>query len=186
MERRCLDRSKKDRLSTFTSPKRRCGPRVNQKRPIKTWSRRSTIVPDMVGLTISVHNGRQFVPVYVAKNMVGHKLGEFSATRTYRGHSADKKARHNTQKDDAERQRNAMEVRAVAETSPGVAAEGATGRRSVRGCRWAKRSTCSALVRRRAQSSSQGAESAIANAEHNEGADVDGSRSRDLRRGGRS
>jgi len=65
----------------------------NSKRPIKTWSRRSMILPDMVGLTIAVHNGRVHVPVLVSENMVGHKLGEFSATRTYKGHVADKKAR---------------------------------------------------------------------------------------------
>ena len=63
------------------------------KRPIKTWSRRSMVIPDMVGLTIAVHNGRQHVPVYVSENMVGHKLGEFAATRTFRGHAADKKAK---------------------------------------------------------------------------------------------
>ena len=66
---------------------------TNDKRPIKTWSRRSMIVPDMVGLTISVHNGRQHVPVYVSEEMVGHKLGEFASTRTYRGHAGDKKAK---------------------------------------------------------------------------------------------
>lgn len=66
---------------------------ANSKRPIKTWSRRSMILPDMVGLTIAVHNGRVHVPVLVSENMVGHKLGEFSATRTYRGHVADKKSR---------------------------------------------------------------------------------------------
>ena len=65
----------------------------NEKRPIKTWSRRSMISPDMVGLTIAVHNGRQHVPVFVTEDMVGHKLGEFSPTRTYRGHAADKKAK---------------------------------------------------------------------------------------------
>lgn len=65
----------------------------NSKRPIKTWSRRSMIIPDMIGLTIAVHNGRQHVPVFVTEHMVGHKLGEFSATRTFRGHAADKKAR---------------------------------------------------------------------------------------------
>lgn len=66
----------------------------NSKKPIKTWSRRSMITPEMLGLTIAVHNGRVFVPVYVTENMVGHKLGEFAATRTYRGHStADKKAK---------------------------------------------------------------------------------------------
>ena len=59
---------------------------TSDKRPIKTWSRRSTIVPDFVGLTIAVHNGKQHVPVYVTENMVGHRLGEFAPTRTYRGH----------------------------------------------------------------------------------------------------
>lgn len=63
------------------------------KKPIKTWSRRSTVFPEMVGLTIAVHNGRQHVPVFVTEDMVGHKLGEFSATRTYRGHVADKKVK---------------------------------------------------------------------------------------------
>ncbi|GAA3923541.1 30S ribosomal protein S19 [Litoribacillus peritrichatus] len=63
------------------------------KKPIKTWSRRSTIFPEFVGLTIAVHNGRQHVPVFVNEDMVGHKLGEFAATRTYRGHAADKKAK---------------------------------------------------------------------------------------------
>jgi small subunit ribosomal protein S19 len=65
----------------------------NNKRPIKTWSRRSMIIPNMVGMTIAVHNGRQHVPVLISENMVGHKLGEFALTRTYRGHSADKKAK---------------------------------------------------------------------------------------------
>ena len=61
------------------------------KKPIKTWSHRSTILPDFIGLTIAVHNGRQHVPVYVSENMVGHKLGEFALTRTFKGHAADKK-----------------------------------------------------------------------------------------------
>ena len=61
------------------------------KKPIKTWSRRSTILPDFIGLTIAVHNGHQHVPVYVSENMVGHKLGEFALTRTFKGHAADKK-----------------------------------------------------------------------------------------------
>lgn len=65
----------------------------NARKPIKTWSRRSMILPHMVGLTIAVHNGRQHVPVLVNEDMVGHKLGEFAATRTYRGHAADKKAK---------------------------------------------------------------------------------------------
>ena len=63
----------------------------NDRRPIKTWSRRSMIVPDMVGLTIAIHNGRQHVPVLVSENMVGHKLGEFAPTRTFKIHSGDKK-----------------------------------------------------------------------------------------------
>jgi small subunit ribosomal protein S19 len=66
---------------------------TNSKKPIKTWSRRSTILPDMVGLTIAVHNGRQHVPILVTENMVGHKLGEFAATRTFRGHAGDKKTK---------------------------------------------------------------------------------------------
>mgnify|MGYP003310690728 CR=1 FL=1 len=65
----------------------------NDRRPIKTWSRRSMVMPEMVGLTIAVHNGRQHVPVLINEDMVGHKLGEFAPTRTYRGHAADKKAK---------------------------------------------------------------------------------------------
>ncbi|WP_435627404.1 30S ribosomal protein S19 [Candidatus Ferrigenium straubiae] len=65
---------------------------TNDKRPVKTWSRRSTVLPEFVGLTIAVHNGKQHIPVYVSENMVGHKLGEFSLTRTFKGHAADKKA----------------------------------------------------------------------------------------------
>ncbi|KPJ81524.1 MAG: 30S ribosomal protein S19 [Gammaproteobacteria bacterium SG8_30] len=64
----------------------------NDRRPIKTWSRRSMVLPDMVGLTIAVHNGRQHVPVLVTENMVGHKLGEFAPTRTFKGHSGDRKS----------------------------------------------------------------------------------------------
>ena len=65
----------------------------NDRRVVKTWSRRSTILPEMVGLTFAVHNGKKFVPVFVTENMVGHKLGEFSPTRTFHGHAADKKAK---------------------------------------------------------------------------------------------
>ncbi|MBX3628658.1 MAG: 30S ribosomal protein S19 [Nitrosomonas sp.] len=64
---------------------------TNDKRPIKTWSRRSTVLPNFIGLTISVHNGRQHIPVFITENMVGHKLGEFAITRTFKGHAADKK-----------------------------------------------------------------------------------------------
>ena len=64
----------------------------NSKSPIKTWSRRSTVIPDFVGVTISVYNGKSFIPVYVTEDMVGHKLGEFSPTRVFKGHTGDKKA----------------------------------------------------------------------------------------------
>ena len=64
---------------------------IKDKRPIKTWSRRSTILPEFVGLTIAVHNGKQHMPVFINDNMVGHKLGEFALTRTFKGHAADKK-----------------------------------------------------------------------------------------------
>jgi len=66
---------------------------TSSNRVIKTWSRRSTIMPEMIGLTFAVHNGKQFIPVYVSEQMVGHKLGEFSPTRTFRGHAADRKAK---------------------------------------------------------------------------------------------
>ncbi len=66
---------------------------ASDKRPIKTWSRRSMVIPEMVGLTIAIHNGRQHVPVYITENMVGHKLGEFASTRTFRGHAADRKVK---------------------------------------------------------------------------------------------
>lgn len=65
----------------------------NDRKPIKTWSRRSFVVPEMVGVTIAVHNGRQHVPILISENMVGHKLGEFAVTRTFRGHAGDRKAR---------------------------------------------------------------------------------------------
>ena len=65
----------------------------NDKKVVKTWSRRSTILPEMVGMTFAVHNGKKFMPVFVTENMVGHKLGEFSPTRTFHGHSGDRKAK---------------------------------------------------------------------------------------------
>jgi len=65
---------------------------TKDKKPIKTWSRRSTVVPEFIGLTIAVHNGKQHVPVFINENMVGHKLGEFALTRTFKGHAADKKS----------------------------------------------------------------------------------------------
>lgn len=66
---------------------------AKSKKPIKTWSRRSTIIPDMIGLTIAVHNGKDHIPVFITDNMVGHKLGEFAMTRTFKGHSGDRKAK---------------------------------------------------------------------------------------------
>ncbi len=66
---------------------------AGSKKPIKTWSRRSMVLPDMIGLTIAVHNGRQHIPVYITENMVGHKLGEFAPTRTFKGHAAGRKAK---------------------------------------------------------------------------------------------
>jgi len=66
---------------------------TSSKRPIQTWSRRSTIVPDMIGFTFNVHNGKRFIPVFVSENMVGHKLGEFSPTRTFQAHAGDKKTK---------------------------------------------------------------------------------------------
>lgn len=63
------------------------------RQPLKTWSRRSTVIPDMVGMTIAVHNGKSFIPVYVSESMVGHKLGEFSHTRTFKGHAGDRKGK---------------------------------------------------------------------------------------------
>lgn len=66
---------------------------IRDRKPIKTWSRRSTILPNFIGLTIAVHNGKQHVPVLISENMVGHKLGEFALTRTFKGHAADKKAK---------------------------------------------------------------------------------------------
>jgi small subunit ribosomal protein S19 len=65
---------------------------TNSRKPIKTWSRRSMIIPDMIGLTIAVHNGRDHIPVLISENMVGHKLGEFAGTRTYKGHTGDRKS----------------------------------------------------------------------------------------------
>lgn len=79
-------------VDTHLSRKVSQASQTNDRRPIKTWSRRSMIVPEMVGLTIAVHNGRQHVPILVSENMVGHKLGEFAMTRTFRGHSGDRKS----------------------------------------------------------------------------------------------
>ncbi|NOX43848.1 MAG: 30S ribosomal protein S19 [Gammaproteobacteria bacterium] len=67
--------------------------KTHDRKPIKTWSRRSMVIPDMIGLTIAVHNGRQHVPILISENMIGYKLGEFAPTRTFKGHSGDRKAK---------------------------------------------------------------------------------------------
>lgn len=67
--------------------------KTKSRKPIKTWSRRSTIIPDMIGLTLAIHNGKEHIPVFVTDNMVGHKLGEFAMTRVFKGHSGDRKAK---------------------------------------------------------------------------------------------
>ena len=86
--------SKKGPFVDYSLEKKVIKAKENQdKKPIKTWSRSSMITPDMVGLTIAVHNGKQHVPVYVTENMIGHKLGEFSPTRVFKGHSGDRKAK---------------------------------------------------------------------------------------------
>jgi small subunit ribosomal protein S19 len=78
-------------VDTHLAKKVAVASRANDRRPIKTWSRRSMVLPDMVGLTIAVHNGRQHVPILISENMVGHKLVEFAVTRTFKGHSGDRK-----------------------------------------------------------------------------------------------
>ncbi|MGH8496628.1 MAG: 30S ribosomal protein S19 [Gammaproteobacteria bacterium] len=80
-------------VDAHLAAKVRVAARSNDRRPIRTWSRRSMVLPDMVGLTIAVHNGRQHVPVLISENMVGHKLGEFAVTRTFKGHSGDRKVK---------------------------------------------------------------------------------------------
>jgi small subunit ribosomal protein S19 len=97
----------------------------NDKRPIKTWSRRSTIVPDFVGLTIAVHNGKQHVPVYITENMVGHKLGEFALTRIFKSHSAVGKRTEEAVGDDKRRLPPGAQVAAPAPAAAGAAAPAA-------------------------------------------------------------
>jgi small subunit ribosomal protein S19 len=80
-------------IDTHLEKKVQAAVATNSRKPIKSWSRRSMIIPDMIGLTIAVHNGRDHVPVLISENMVGHKLGEFAVTRTFRGHSGDRKTK---------------------------------------------------------------------------------------------
>ena len=128
---------------------------INDKKPIKTWSRRSTIMPDFVGLTIAVHNGKQHIPVYVSENMVGHKLGEFALTRTFKGHSADKKVAAPRAAEEEVR-RPTMETTCHAARRSPVGPEGPARRRpDPRACRSTARSTSSPSARRRARASSR-------------------------------
>ena len=145
---------------------------TNDKRPIKTWSRRSTITPDFVGLTIAVHNGKQHIPVYVSENMVGHKLGEFALTRTFKGHSADKKVAAPRA---AERSKETtMETTA---TLRGVRLSAQKGRLvadQIRGLPVDQALNVLAFSPKKgARIIKKVLESAIANAEHNDGADID-------------
>ena len=144
---------------------------TKDKRPIKTWSRRSTVVPDFVGLTIAVHNGKQHIPVYVTENMVGHKLGEFSHTRTFKGH-------HRQQESRGARDEEIEGKMKVSAKLLGVRLSAQKGRLvadQVRGLKWTSAFNILDLQPRRKGPGSckKVLESAIANAEHNEGADID-------------
>ena len=144
---------------------------VNDKKPIKTWSRRSTITPDFVGLTIAVHNGKQHIPVYVSENMVGHKLGEFALTRTFKGHSSDKKVAASPRPSGSE---DMMETTA---TLRGVRLSAQKGRLvadQIRGLPVDRALNILAFSPKKgARILKKVLESAIANAEHNDGADID-------------
>ena len=149
---------------------------AKDKRPIKTWSRRSTVLPDFVGLTIAVHNGKQHIPVYVTENMVGHKLGEFALTRTFKGHSADKKVAAPRAVRPAEEVRETRDERAM----PNSTACACRPRRAASSPTWCaasrSRSALNILTftpKKGAQIIKKVLESAIANAEHNNGADID-------------
>src|SRR6266568_4332727 len=145
---------------------------TNEKRPIKTWSRRSTILPDFVGLTIAVHNGKQHIPVYISENMVGHKLGEFALTRIFKSHGmADKKLL------EAAAAARAGGAHATRATLYGVRLSAQKGRLvadQIRGLSVEKALNLLAFSPKKgAHIIKKVLESAIANAEHNDGADVD-------------
>src|ERR1700730_5752665 len=144
---------------------------TNDKRPIKTWSRRSTITPEFVGLTIAVHNGKQHIPVYVSENMVGHKLGEFALTRTFKAHSADKKVAGRP----PPRQEGAhMETKAILRGVRISAQKGRLVADQIRGLPVDRALNVLAFSPKKgAKIIKKVLESAIANAEHNDGADID-------------
>ena len=145
---------------------------VNDKKPIKTWSRRSTITPDFVGLTIAVHNGKQHIPVYVSENMVGHKLGEFALTRTFKGHSADKKVAAPSSAPKGSEEHDGNHCHAARCTALGP--ERPACRRPIRGLPVDQALNILAFSPKKgARIIKKVLESAIANAEHNEGADID-------------
>src|SRR6478609_6870372 len=142
---------------------------TNDKRPIKTWSRRSTVLPDFIGLTIAVHNGKQHIPVYITENMVGNKLGEFSHRRKFKGHSGDRKAAEGPKIYELYMQTNAIlrgvrlseqKGRLVADQIRGLPVDRALNILAFSPKKGAK------IIKKVL-------ESAIANAEHNDGADVD-------------
>ena len=135
------------------------------KKPIKTWSRRSTVMPDFIGLTIAVHNGKQHVPVYVSENMVGHKLGEFALTRTFKGHAADKKAKT---------EGPMMETKAILRSVRLSAQKGRLVADLIRGQKVEQAlNILTFSPKKGAVIIKKVLESAIANAEHNDGADID-------------
>ena len=145
---------------------------TNDKKPIRTWSRRSTITPDFVGLTIAVHNGKQHIPVYVSENMVGHKLGEFALTRTFKGHSSDKKVAAPAAP--PKKLENAMETKAILRGVRLSAQKGRLVADQIRGLPVDKALNVLAFSPKKgAVIIKKVLESAIANAEHNDGADVD-------------
>ena len=160
--------------------------RGNDKKPIKTWSRRSTITPEFVGLTIAVHNGKQHIPVYVSENMVGHKLGEFALTRTFKGHSADKR-RGRSRSPHRQPARRApsgsaatpekgrmMETTATSARRAAVGPEGRLVADKIRGLPVDRALNILAFSPKKgARIIKKVLESAIANAEHNDGADID-------------
>jgi small subunit ribosomal protein S19 len=138
---------------------------TKDKKPIKTWSRRSMVLPEFIGLTIAVHNGKQHVPVYVTDQMVGHKLGEFALTRTFKGHPADKKA---------EEVRRTMETRAVLRGVRLSVDKGRLVADLIRGKKVDQALNILKFTQKKAAGIVKKVlESAIANAEHNDGADID-------------
>ena len=147
---------------------------TKSRKVIKTWSRRSTVLPDMVGLTFAVHNGKKFIPVFVTENMVGHKLGEFSPTRTFFSHSGDRKTKVKTPPPRSRPEGGRMEARAIAKylrISPRKARLNAD---LIRGRGWRRPSISSPILPRPAPDCvSKVVQSALANARQDKSIDVD-------------